>query len=322
MKPISKTTYTETVDGYTLTLTNVSNFYAGARDAKGNSCIKLGASSKAGGFSFTVPADVTSVVICIGKYKTNTTKITVNGTTVSKKTLSFYASGSSGTLYHGDSVAVGFSTGNAQGMTSAEFEFEYDASKLEFESLELGTKMTSAQNSLYSVNTSVPGYIKVSYASTAAVTGSLYPMITVNFKVIAEKAGNTDVSLKLSGLYDVSLNPINGGTVTQTLNIAQKEEAPTLPQITVSGFDGTEESFDIVVKAPGASGLAAAVRLDALGVKDIAIYTEGLGMGTSINTGSDKQTYYKLGMYGKEGDSPVMMARDLSAGGSMHGDIA
>ncbi len=78
----SKTTYTETVNGYTLTLKNVSNFYTGARDAKGNSCIKLGAStsSKTGGFSFTVGANVTKVVIHIAQYKANTTKITVNGT--------------------------------------------------------------------------------------------------------------------------------------------------------------------------------------------------------------------------------------------------
>ena len=41
----SKTSYSETVGGYTLSLTNVSNFYTDARDAKGNSCIKLGTST-------------------------------------------------------------------------------------------------------------------------------------------------------------------------------------------------------------------------------------------------------------------------------------
>ena len=76
----SKTSYSETVSGYTLSLTNVSNFYTGARDAKGNGCIKLGASSKAGGFTLTAPAEVTSVVIAVAQYKANTTKITVNGT--------------------------------------------------------------------------------------------------------------------------------------------------------------------------------------------------------------------------------------------------
>ena len=77
-----------------------------------------------------------------------------------------------------------------------------------------------------------------------------------------------------------------------------------------------------LVIGSGAAGLAAAVRLHALGITDLAVYTEGLRMGTSINTGSDKQTYYKLGMYGTEADSPCAMARDMASGGSIHGDIA
>lgn len=76
----SKTTYSETVNGYTLSITGGTSMYTGARDAKGNSCIKLGTSSKVGGFSFTVPNDVTSAIIYAGKYKTNTTKMTVNNT--------------------------------------------------------------------------------------------------------------------------------------------------------------------------------------------------------------------------------------------------
>ena len=77
----SKTGYTETVGNYTLSLSNVSGFYTGARDAKGNSCIKLGAKSSAGGFTLTAPNDVTSVIIYAAKYKTNTSKLKVNNTT-------------------------------------------------------------------------------------------------------------------------------------------------------------------------------------------------------------------------------------------------
>ncbi len=90
-------------------------------------------------------------------------------------------------------------------------------------------------------------------------------------------------------------------------------------------FSGQElvcRKVHTLVIGSGAAGLAAAVRLHALGVSDLAVYSEGLRMGTSINTGSDKQTYYKLGLYGDEPDAPLAMARDLSAGGSMHGDIA
>ncbi|NLF21906.1 MAG: FAD-binding protein [Lentisphaerae bacterium] len=77
-----------------------------------------------------------------------------------------------------------------------------------------------------------------------------------------------------------------------------------------------------LVIGSGAAGLAAALRLKALGVREVVVVTEGLQHGTSINTGSDKQTYYKLGLYGDEPDSPHQLARTLFDGGSMHGDLA
>lgn len=58
------------------------------------------------------------------------------------------------------------------------------------------------------------------------------------------------------------------------------------------------------------------------GVKDVAIVTEGRNMGTSRNTGSDKQTYYKLSLAGDEGDSVYGMAQTLFSGGAVDGEIA
>jgi hypothetical protein len=77
---IADASYTETVDGYTLSITSNDKMYIGAIDEKGNSCLKLGTGSVAGDISFTVPDEVTSVVIYIAKYKTNPSKITINGT--------------------------------------------------------------------------------------------------------------------------------------------------------------------------------------------------------------------------------------------------
>ena len=76
----SASDYTETVGDYTLNITGGTKMYTGALDEKGNSCIKLGTSSVVGGFSFTVPDDVTSVIIAVGKYKAKTSKLNVNGT--------------------------------------------------------------------------------------------------------------------------------------------------------------------------------------------------------------------------------------------------
>ena len=76
----AKTTYSETVDGYTLSITGGNKMYPGSIDAKGNGCIKFGSSSAVGSCTFTVPNDVTSVVLHVAKYKANATKINVNGT--------------------------------------------------------------------------------------------------------------------------------------------------------------------------------------------------------------------------------------------------
>lgn len=77
-----------------------------------------------------------------------------------------------------------------------------------------------------------------------------------------------------------------------------------------------------LVLGSGAAGLTAALRLHAEGIENIAILTEGLKAGTSINTGSDKQTYYKLGQYADNQDSPETLAETLFNGGAMHGDLA
>lgn len=75
------TSKTFTENGSSLTLTDAYKVYSDARDAKGNSCLKLGISAEAGKFSFTVGAEVTKVYIKVAGYKSNSAKLTVNGTT-------------------------------------------------------------------------------------------------------------------------------------------------------------------------------------------------------------------------------------------------
>ena len=81
-------------------------------------------------------------------------------------------------------------------------------------------------------------------------------------------------------------------------------------------------SLNTVIIGTGAAGYSAADRLHQFGQKNIAIVSEGVDFGTSRNAGSDKQTYYKLGLAGDEADSPLALAETLFAGGGMHGDIA
>ena len=80
-------------------------------------------------------------------------------------------------------------------------------------------------------------------------------------------------------------------------------------------------TYDAAVVGSGCAGLCAACSLAEAGVK-VALRTEGLSLGTSRNTGSDKQTYYKMSLSGSEPDSPRAMAADLFAGGAADGDCA
>lgn len=81
-------------------------------------------------------------------------------------------------------------------------------------------------------------------------------------------------------------------------------------------------SVDALVVGSGAAGFAAACRLRKEGVDSVAIVTEDVLFGTSRNTGSDKQTYYKLSLGGGSTDSVDLMAQNLFAGGSVDGDNA
>lgn len=81
-------------------------------------------------------------------------------------------------------------------------------------------------------------------------------------------------------------------------------------------------SLNTLIIGSGAAALNAAVVLVDQGQTDCAIATDRWGGGTSNNTGSDKQTYYKLSLSGDQADSALDMARDLFRGGCMHGDIA
>lgn len=81
-------------------------------------------------------------------------------------------------------------------------------------------------------------------------------------------------------------------------------------------------SLPTIVVGTGAAGYNAADRLFAYGHRDIAMVTEHRLAGTSRNTGSDKQTYYKLTMAGGEPDSVRNMAETLYGGGCTDGDLA
>jgi len=85
-----------------------------------------------------------------------------------------------------------------------------------------------------------------------------------------------------------------------------------------------------IIVGAGAAGMNAAVHLVEFwaekGISDpagrLAVVTRGVGMGASRMSGSDKQTYYKMGTSPRTPDTAVDFAKTLTSAGCCHGDTA
>jgi succinate dehydrogenase/fumarate reductase flavoprotein subunit len=92
----------------------------------------------------------------------------------------------------------------------------------------------------------------------------------------------------------------------------------------------TFHRYNTVIVGSGAAGMNCAVHLcefmEQKGVSNpkerIAVVTSGLGLGASRMSGSDKQTYYKIGTSPDVADSAEEFAKSLTAAGCCHGDSA
>ncbi len=98
----------------------------------------------------------------------------------------------------------------------------------------------------------------------------------------------------------------------------------------IADQDVTIHKYNTVVIGAGAAGTNAAKKLyeymDQKGISSpqdrIAVVTAGLPLGASRMSGSDKQTYYKMGTSPDIADSAESFAKSLTAGGCCHGDLA
>ncbi len=92
----------------------------------------------------------------------------------------------------------------------------------------------------------------------------------------------------------------------------------------------TIHRYNTIIAGAGAAGMNCAVHLCEFmsdrGVPDahnrIAVVTGGIALGASRMSGSDKQTYYKMGTSPETADSAEDFARSLTAAGCCHADLA
>jgi len=97
-----------------------------------------------------------------------------------------------------------------------------------------------------------------------------------------------------------------------------------------NGVEVPVHTLNTIIVGAGAAGMNCAAHLYEFfshkGVKDpqdrIAVVTTGVNLGASRMSGSDKQTYYKLGTGPSVPDSAINFARALTDFGCCHGDVA
>ncbi len=100
--------------------------------------------------------------------------------------------------------------------------------------------------------------------------------------------------------------------------------------IEIEGMDVSVMRAETVIVGAGAAGMNCAVKLAefrrAGGVDNpgagILVVTGGLSLGASRMSGSDKQTYYKMGTSPRVPDTAMDFAKTLTAFGCCHGDTA
>ena len=103
-----------------------------------------------------------------------------------------------------------------------------------------------------------------------------------------------------------------------------------MDQIKVANQQVKIHRYNTVIIGAGAAGMNCAKKLyeyfNVKGVKGaaskIAVVTRGLSFGASRMSGSDKQTYYKMGTSPDVADSAESFAASLTAAGCCHGDLA
>jgi len=182
--------------------------------------------------------------------------INVKKTAVQYDTVDIYSYQNLSQAKQGEIVEISYETWNGYNFASADFELSYDENLFKLKSIDLGYELKNATSAVYSVNDSIDGYVKVSYAALSGVY-SAYPILTATFEVIQNVNKETEIEFLATEMYDVNLTPLNGKKLTNIINVVYQEPPKDLPDISISNHSGCSAEFSVDITADKKTGLAA-----------------------------------------------------------------
>ncbi|HBG33323.1 MAG TPA: hypothetical protein DDW82_06395 [Acholeplasmataceae bacterium] len=183
-------------------------------------------------------------------------KINVVAPQVIYEQLYLYSGISKDNLYLGDTFDYYINSYNLKKLSAGNFEIYYDKNQLQVNSVNISSYLATS-NSIYSVNSSLPGYINISYASVSGIDYA-YPMFTISFTVLSDENSNSNILMKSKNLYNESLEVMLANDVNTSVQLLEREETSSFPDLYITGYQGSlTEPFDVYVKLESGSRIAA-----------------------------------------------------------------
>lgn len=177
--------------------------------------------------------------------------ITVTEKPTTIKTTTFRTTTPS-SIRQGESTSISYYTTSSNNFSSAEFEVNYDNTLLALDFVTIGNALKNVDGAIYSVNDTIDGYIKISFAATAGVASyisSSNPLFTLRFTAKENVSASAEVIFNASSMYDVDFNPINSNTVTSNVSLIYVEPVVELPKIFVESYNGYDKTFTVDIVA-------------------------------------------------------------------------
>ena len=222
----ASTAYTETVSGYTLTFTTMTNAYS-ASDASGNSCFKLGTSSKVGTIEFSVPENVVQVKFYVTGRQGKAGAVSINNAAPEK--VNTLSNNSEYTVFYidvtpGDTVTISSAANSGEYrllINTIEFQALVERVSAKEKAEQQATKLAASVTKLkissataigeYDALPTIDGAEKVEWFLKEAST---YAKITADGKLNVLKIPEMDGQDQTLKLYAVVTAKVNNATAT------------------------------------------------------------------------------------------------------------
>lgn len=177
--------------------------------------------------------------------------ITVKEPTQTTKKVSFSASLSDTSVEIGENVTYKLSASSLNGLSAGTFDVTYDETKLKLDGVTLSSAIEST---VYDINDTIDGLVKVSFASETAITSGTN-LAVLDFSAIA--AGTASIDFKPSALYDYEFTEMTGSELSHSVTVTEPEVVVDNADLWVEIPENitSDKEFSVQVILQGGSGV-------------------------------------------------------------------